>query len=1391
MKNFARHAALAALLAAAVPMSATAFAATYSDTASHWAADEIEKWSTMGILSGYEGTFRPNESITRGEMAVVLNKVMNYQKAAVNAFADLGTGFYTDAVLKANQAGVLSGDDRGVRPTDAITRQEAASMMARALGLDNADTSSVAFADEAEIADWAKGSVHAMANRGWLVGSDGKFNPSANITRAETVQILDSAVKALYNKAGSYTKDINGDVIVNAADAVLKDMSISGDLILSEGVAEGDATLDNVQVAGNLIVRGGGVASVHLKNGSQVGKLIAAKSDGALRVAVGAGITLNATEVRKGLDKFILNGTVKSLTVNTADVAVSLENASAEVLTLAVPQSNVSIDEKSSVTAVDVALEALSSVLNIKGTVGDLSVDGPSANIAINGKVDTVTMSETAAGSTLDAQLNAEIKTINVAAPNSNIKGDSEKVGAVNVKGNGISVNVDANKVNVSDGVTGTTVNGSTVDAGKSVSGGTSSDVTYSSSEGSSGKYSDGGSADSTTKKAGINSITPEFTYDETTRADEENDWANMGLVADTTKLTTVLQSLVANPSPIADIDFDDVVDGAIKVTVTPIGADGAEGTDIPDCSAKVNPITGQIKVFFGVDEAATIVTDSPKYKVTIKVKGASADEGYKYEKTATINVVSKQAAIDQAKKDIENVTNKLNQSITEKDIQLPLEAKNYTITWSGDGLDADKKNLIAKRPDNGKNTICTLNYEATITLPENVEINEKVTGTITIEIKAYSTEQTAARNKAVADLVKIAKGDSDVLASGAKGIAGVAEYLENAQNRVNLMLDDSKYVALPSGTQDGSARYAVAVEVQGKAQGITLTNGVGTNTDAEMIQKAFKEASENQLADTELTAFVNTYKGIFALANANDEKQKANVEALGADRLAELDAFVKDYRLKVKPTTDFEVSALVAEPPHKEADVIAKIKVLGISDITTGLGDFVEKYINVQRILLKGEAIATSYWGKYEKTIAIKEENALSNEKDITDRINEYMSIDEKWEEETRPKLKVDGTLSEVITEAEEEAYIYNAAYLWLVEKNAGVDLLDEEKNTKLIILAKALLAQISAAEVEKVKDYIETNKTFYVMPSSDAAQKITPEQAREDIIAFLEKKFDNIELVPLESETNKIPDENSTAFDITKFEVKKVGVKVDYEENKPTAKLTLLSYAPGAADPITVYIKAASFDDLAKTVWKEGTIKVDTANGTYFKEDVDASLAAEESKKVDFKDGKIIVTVPKLTDNDYYIQEHSNIDGIKGYTLTVGSEGDSKGHIGTFAKADGSEAGGYVDVGKALLALKVPMGEGNVITSTPFKVKDAGPNNWGEFLMFNVFKLNSGSLIADRNVNDWAVDNERNTQTIVLEDKNYTYTYNFESTIVNADDGVKITITLPTAPTISPIIK
>lgn len=353
----------------------SALAAGYSDTDGHWAEGEVSKWSDAGILTGSEGSFRPNDSITRAEMATIFDRIMAYHTKAENKFADLDKAWYTDAILRANAAGLMLGGDGLVRPNDKITRQEAAILICRAMGIPE-KAGSTSFADDASIASWAKGYVNALASADLIAGvGDNRFAPTDSINRASVVKMLDNAIKGFYQKAGEYTGDVQGNAVVNAPNVILKNMKISGNLIIAEGVGDGDVQLDNVKVEGKLIVRGGGVNSIRITGSSQISSVIIQKTDdGGIRVVTEGGAVIEAVFVDDGKDDVILTGSFKAVTV-AADVPVSAVSANIGSVNVTGAGASLTVDSASKIAAVSVAETAVNTEISVKGEVGTLTAN--------------------------------------------------------------------------------------------------------------------------------------------------------------------------------------------------------------------------------------------------------------------------------------------------------------------------------------------------------------------------------------------------------------------------------------------------------------------------------------------------------------------------------------------------------------------------------------------------------------------------------------------------------------------------------------------------------------------------------------------------------------------------------------------------------------------------------------------------------------------------------------------------------------------------------------------------------------------------------------------------------------------------------------------------------
>lgn len=181
-----------------------AFGAAFSDVQGNWAETQIKKWAEKGLVGGYlDGTFKPNNEVTRAEFVALVNRAFGITNAGAEAnFTDVQEGqwCYQD-VAAAKAAGYIAGyTDGSFRPNQTITRQEVASILVRLMDLEQTTEGLEQFNDAGQIPAWSRGAIGAIVKAGLMVGyTDGTFQAVRSITRAEAVVTLD---RALDYKAG-------------------------------------------------------------------------------------------------------------------------------------------------------------------------------------------------------------------------------------------------------------------------------------------------------------------------------------------------------------------------------------------------------------------------------------------------------------------------------------------------------------------------------------------------------------------------------------------------------------------------------------------------------------------------------------------------------------------------------------------------------------------------------------------------------------------------------------------------------------------------------------------------------------------------------------------------------------------------------------------------------------------------------------------------------------------------------------------------------------------------------------------------------------------------------------------------------------------------------------
>ena len=144
-----------------------------------------------------DGTVKPAGNITRAETAAILFRLMDEGSrktyySTKSGFRDVATGsWYNTYVATLNNAGVITDSSNGYfRPNEAITRAELAAMLAKF----SETTSAANYFNDVSAKYWAANAIAICAKLGWITGyPDGTFRPDRNVTRAELMAMINRA----------------------------------------------------------------------------------------------------------------------------------------------------------------------------------------------------------------------------------------------------------------------------------------------------------------------------------------------------------------------------------------------------------------------------------------------------------------------------------------------------------------------------------------------------------------------------------------------------------------------------------------------------------------------------------------------------------------------------------------------------------------------------------------------------------------------------------------------------------------------------------------------------------------------------------------------------------------------------------------------------------------------------------------------------------------------------------------------------------------------------------------------------------------------------------------------------------------------------------------------
>ncbi|WP_057315571.1 polysaccharide lyase family 8 super-sandwich domain-containing protein [Paenibacillus sp. Soil766] len=177
---------------------------TFSDLAgSDWAQSSIEALAAREVLNGVgDNKFMPSHPVTRAEFLTMLMRAAGFSDdQGISNFSDIDQAdWYFGSVAAAEKLGIISGREDGSFGADSeISRQDMAVMVFRSLQVLNLNLKTgqqgTTFADATDIAGYAAEAIALMQSGGIIEGSDGKFMPLAQATRAQAAVIIQRLVK--------------------------------------------------------------------------------------------------------------------------------------------------------------------------------------------------------------------------------------------------------------------------------------------------------------------------------------------------------------------------------------------------------------------------------------------------------------------------------------------------------------------------------------------------------------------------------------------------------------------------------------------------------------------------------------------------------------------------------------------------------------------------------------------------------------------------------------------------------------------------------------------------------------------------------------------------------------------------------------------------------------------------------------------------------------------------------------------------------------------------------------------------------------------------------------------------------------------------------------------
>ena len=175
--------------------------APFKDIEGNWAENDIKYLYSKNLISGTgEFYFEPDKEVTRAELAVMLYRITDIDYQIYNQFTDVSAdAWYAPYIGAVANEGLMVGNEDLFRPDDFMTRAEMAVVLCRFLGAKEQIIGKIPFGDIAD-SHWAAGAVSVLYDKGLIVGTGNNlFSPDDYVTRAEMAALFSRVLQYKLN----------------------------------------------------------------------------------------------------------------------------------------------------------------------------------------------------------------------------------------------------------------------------------------------------------------------------------------------------------------------------------------------------------------------------------------------------------------------------------------------------------------------------------------------------------------------------------------------------------------------------------------------------------------------------------------------------------------------------------------------------------------------------------------------------------------------------------------------------------------------------------------------------------------------------------------------------------------------------------------------------------------------------------------------------------------------------------------------------------------------------------------------------------------------------------------------------------------------------------------